>query len=77
MPTYKALLDDDSLYEGNHKFFKQLLANSNSRPPLPVGGLYWDALTQAQNGVTLKQVDPMQALQQAYDTVQPQLDQAK
>lgn len=77
MPTYKALLDDDSLYEGNHKFFKQLLANSNSRPPLPVGGLYWDALTQAQNAVTLKQADPTQALQQAYDTVQPQLDQAK
>ncbi|AEJ20042.1 ABC transporter substrate-binding protein [Gracilinema caldarium] len=77
MPTYKALVDDDALYEGDHKFFKQLLTNSNSRPPLPVGGLYWDALTQAQNAVTLKQADPVQVLQQAYDTVQPQLDQVK
>jgi len=77
MPTYKSLLEDNSLYPGNHIFFKQLLANYNSRPPLPVGGLYWDALTQAQNSVTLKQADPTQALQQVYETVQPQLDQVK
>jgi multiple sugar transport system substrate-binding protein len=75
MPTYKSVLNDNSLFTGNHKFFKEILANDHSRPPLPVGALYWDALTQAENAVTLKQEDPMKALQQVIDTVQPQLNQ--
>ena len=75
LPTWKALLDDNSLYDPQHMFFKQLLANAHSRPPLPVGALYWDALTTALNAVTLNQEDPQKALQAAADQVNPQLQQ--
>jgi multiple sugar transport system substrate-binding protein len=74
LPTYKSLLDDNSLYEGDHMFFKEILASAHSRPPLPVGALYWDALTQAQHAVTLNQEDPKTALQKVYDQVQPQMN---
>jgi multiple sugar transport system substrate-binding protein len=73
LPTWKALLDDDSLYDAQHLFFKQILPVSYSRPPLPVGALYWDALTQALNAVTLNQADPQTALQQVADQVNPQI----
>ncbi len=73
LPTWKALLDDNSLFDAQHMFFKQLLSVAYSRPALPVGALYWDALTQALNAVTLNQADPQTALQQVADQVNPQL----
>ncbi len=75
LPTWKALLDDSSLFDPQHMFFKQILSFAHSRPPLPVGALYWDALTQAENEVTLDQQDPTAALQKAADQVNPQLQQ--
>ncbi len=73
LPTWNALLDDNSLFDPQHMFFKQLLANAYSRPPLPVGASYWDALTTAENAVTLDQQDPATALKQVADTINPQL----
>ncbi|MGO9307744.1 MAG: ABC transporter substrate-binding protein [Spirochaetia bacterium] len=73
LPTWKALLDDNSIFDPQHMFFKQLLANAYSRPPLSVGALYWDALTQAMNAVTLNQEDPKKALQAVADQVNPQI----
>jgi len=75
MPTWLSLLNDASLFDPQHLFFKQILDISYSRPPLPVGALYWDALTQAENEVTLDQQDPMTALQKVADAVNPQLAQ--
>ena len=74
LPTYKSLREEDILYDGAHEFFRESLAFSNSRPPLPVGALYWDALTRAMSSVTLKQEDPRTVLQGVFDEVQPQLD---
>ena len=73
LPTWKSLLDDASLYDPQHVFFKQLLSSAHSRPPLSVGALYWDALTQAMNAVTLNQEDPQKALQAVADQVNPQI----
>ena len=75
LPTYQSLRKEDILYDGDHEFFRESLAFSNNRPPLPVGALYWDALTRAMSSVTLKQENPKTALQRVLDEVQPQLDQ--
>jgi len=75
MPTWKALLADDSLYAGNHLFFKNLLPNSKSRPVLPVGALYWDQLTSAWQKVYLNQGQPADVLNAVAGQVNPQLQQ--
>ncbi|MBF6595540.1 MAG: ABC transporter substrate-binding protein [Thermaceae bacterium] len=75
LPTWKALLNDNSLYDARHMFFKNLLPSANSRPPLPVGALYWDELTNAMNKVTLNQQQPMAALEEASSRVNAQLQQ--
>jgi len=73
LPTLVALLNDNSLYDPQHMFFKNLMPGAYSRPPLPVGAIYWDALTTAMNAVTLNQDDPAKALKAAADAVNPQL----
>ena len=73
MPTISALLDDNSLFETRHVFFKDLLPNAKSRPPLPVGALYWDELTSAWEKTYLNQQDPQAALDEVASRVQPQL----
>ena len=73
MPTISSLLDDNSLFEEQHVFFKDLLPNAQSRPPLPVGALYWDELTTAWEKVYLNQEEPLSALEQVAARVQPQL----
>jgi multiple sugar transport system substrate-binding protein len=74
LPTLKALLDDPSLYDEQHAQFLPLLDVAKTRPPLPVGGLYWDALTSAQGAVELNTSEPQAALQDVLDAVQPELD---
>jgi multiple sugar transport system substrate-binding protein len=73
LPTWKALLADNTLYTPQHMFFKDLLPDAFSRPALPVGAVYWDALTTALNAVTLNQEDPAKALKAVADSVNPQL----
>ncbi len=74
LPTIKTLMDDKSLFEGKHDFFRQTLAFASSRPALPVGGLYWDALTSAMNDVIDNVAQPKDALAKVIDKVQPQLN---
>lgn len=74
MPTLEALLADTSLYDEQHAQFLDFLGVAQSRPPLAVGAIYWDALTQAQGSVELNTAEPMAALQEVHDSVQPQLD---
>ncbi len=74
LPTIKALAEDASLFPGQHAFFQQTLSFASSRPALPVGGLFWDALTAAQNDVTDNVALPADALAKVIDKVQPQLN---
>jgi multiple sugar transport system substrate-binding protein len=73
IPTVKELVDDDSLFQGHYRFFRELLDVAHNRPPLPVGALYWDELTAAGEAVILRGQEPKAALQQVADRVQPQL----
>jgi multiple sugar transport system substrate-binding protein len=74
LPTLSALLSDASLYDEQHKTFLDFLDVAQNRPPLAVGAIYWDALTAAQGSVELNAKEPMAALQEVADAVQPQLD---
>jgi multiple sugar transport system substrate-binding protein len=73
LPTYKALLDDQSLFSERHQFFRSILPFARSRPVLPIGVLYWDNLTIALNEVALNTKTPEAALKAVEDQVQPQL----
>jgi multiple sugar transport system substrate-binding protein len=75
LPTLKALQADASLYDPQHKVFLDLLPGALNRPPLAVGGIYWDALTQAQGAVELNTKTPADALAEVQTTVQPRLDE--
>jgi multiple sugar transport system substrate-binding protein len=75
LPTLSALLTDASLYDERHKTFLDFLDVATNRPPLAVGATYWDALTEAQGAVELNTKEPMAALQEAQDAVQPRLDE--
>ncbi len=73
LPTLTALLEDQSLFKGRYRFFRDLLPTAQNRPPLPVGALYWDELTSAWEKVYLNQQEPLPALEQVAARVQPQL----
>jgi len=73
LPTVSSLLEDESIFSKDHLFFKDLLTTARSRPPLPVGALYWDELTTAWEKVYLNQEEPLAALEQVAARVQPQL----
>jgi multiple sugar transport system substrate-binding protein len=73
LPTIKSLLTDASLFDAQHKTFLDLLPGALNRPPLAVGGIYWDALTSAQGSVELNTKTPDVALKEVLDSVQPQL----
>jgi multiple sugar transport system substrate-binding protein len=73
LPTIKSLLEDPSLYDPLHKQFLDLLKVAKNRPPLAVGGLYWDELTKAQGSVELNSKQPLDALKAVETAVQPRL----
>jgi len=73
MPTWKSLLDDTSLFPGDHALFRKQLDVAHSRPALPVGALYWDQLTIAQSAAEHHSQDPAVALKAAADTVNAKL----
>ena len=75
LPTWGALLNDTSLITGNQQFFAKMMSFSVSRPPLPVGAQFSDAMDTAQQGVLLGNTTPQSALQDVYTRVQPQMQQ--
>jgi multiple sugar transport system substrate-binding protein len=74
LPTNKALLADKSLFAPEYDLFLSLLPISKSRPPLPVGALYWDKLKEAEEAVIANSQSPEDALKTVVDEVQPQMD---
>ena len=75
MPTWKTLLTDSSLYQGDLKLFVQLLPTAHSRPALPVGSLYWDQLSAAQDAAIRHSQDPAASLKAVATTVNDKLQQ--
>lgn len=75
LPTWKSLLNENDLFPGRLQYFRQILPDSRSRVPLPVGSQLWDEFGNAQDKVVLHAATPDQALQAVYRRVQPQLQQ--
>jgi multiple sugar transport system substrate-binding protein len=71
----KELVEDDSLFQGHYRFFRDLLDVARNRPPLPVGALYWDELTAAGESVLLGEAQPEAALRQVEERVQSRLQE--
>jgi len=76
LPTWKSLLDEPALFEGNHQFFKDIVPHSSPLFQLAVGALYWDELTRAQDKVISGSAKPADAMKDVIGRVQPQLDRA-
>ena len=74
LPTLKALLEKKDLFAPEYSFFLSLLPVSKSRPPLPVGALYWDKLKEAEEAVITNSQSPEEALKMVVEAVQPQMD---
>ena len=74
LPTLKSLLERTNLFAPEYKFFLSLLPVSKSRPPIPVGALYWDKLKDAEEAVIANSQKPEEALKMVEDAVQPQMD---
>ncbi|MBV9273277.1 MAG: ABC transporter substrate-binding protein [Verrucomicrobia bacterium] len=74
LPTLKSLQERKDLYAPQYQFFLSLLPISKSRPPIPVGALYWDQLKQAEEAVITNSQPPDAALKQVVDEVQPWMD---
>ena len=74
LPTLKRLLERKELFAPEYEFFLTLLPVSESRPPVPVGALYWDKLKDAEEAVITNCQKPEEALKTVVDTVQPQMD---
>ncbi len=75
LPTWKSLLNED-IYDESHMFFKDLLPHTSPLFQLPVGALYWDELTRAQEQVLSGQATPEAAMANVAKRVQPRLDRA-
>jgi multiple sugar transport system substrate-binding protein len=74
LPTNKALLANKDLFAPEYSLFLSLLPISKSRPPVPVGALYWDKLKDAEEAVIANSQSPEDALKTVVDEVQPQMD---
>jgi multiple sugar transport system substrate-binding protein len=74
LPTMKSLLQRKDLYAPEYEFFLNLLPVSKSRPPIPVGALYWDKLKEALEAVITNSQTPEAALKAVVEEVQPQMD---
>src|SRR5216684_531977 len=75
MPTWKTLLSDSSLYQGDLSLFVKLLPTAHSRPALPVGSFYWDQLSTAQDAATRQSTDPGAALKAVATATNDKLSQ--
>ena len=74
LPTLKSLQQRSGLFPPEYQFFLSLLPISKSRPPVPVGALYWDKLKEAEEAVITNSQMPEDALKTVADEVQPQMD---
>jgi multiple sugar transport system substrate-binding protein len=74
LPTLRSLQQRKDLFPPEYDLFLSLLPVSKSRPPIPVGALYWDQLKTAEEAVISNSQTPEAALKAVVDEVQPQMD---
>ncbi len=74
MTTWKSLIKEKELLDSTDKFLWDTLFFSKSRPPLPVGALYWNQLTRAQQKIVTNKEKPEAALNAVKEKVQGRLE---
>ncbi|HDM69847.1 MAG: ABC transporter substrate-binding protein [Thermotoga sp.] len=76
LPTYKAGVPELIKKDPMQKHFAELLPTAHCRPVIPVGALLWDKLTEARDYILYGQKTVEQALKDAEEEVQKELDKA-
>ena len=75
LPTFQSVAEDPSLFGERYQFFAQMLPTiAKNRPPLPVGSKYWDELSRAWQATYLNEKKPQEALEEAQENTQADLD---
>lgn len=75
LPVLKELLGDVELLGPDLTWVvENLFATTHFRPPLPVGAKYWDELTSAWEAIYLNQATPEEAMGQAKENTQAELE---
>ncbi|MFZ7087954.1 extracellular solute-binding protein [Curtobacterium sp. RRHDQ10] len=71
VPSNIAALKDPRGTAKSIKFFVESMPDSTCRPPIPVGGQWWDALADARSSVLLGTASPQEAVERAQARVDP------
>ncbi len=74
IPTHLEVIEEPDGFDRELEFFADQLEYSISRPPLPVGSLFWDSLVQAQDSILHGSATPEEAAQNAQNRVAPQME---
>lgn len=73
LPTNLRAIEEGT-YNPKAELFRQMLPNSTSRPPLPVGSAMWDTLTRARSSVALGSRSPAAAVADNQSMIAPKMD---
>ncbi|MGG7308646.1 extracellular solute-binding protein [Curtobacterium sp. AB451] len=73
VPTNIAALEDPNGSAKSIRYFVESITASTCRPPLPVGGAWWDSLADARSSVLLGTATPEQAVERAQNRVDPMM----
>lgn len=61
-------------YNPGAELFREMLPNSTSRPPLPVGSAVWDTTDRAKSSVALGSKTPQQAIEDNQALIAPKME---
>ncbi|UFU05525.1 extracellular solute-binding protein [Ruania halotolerans] len=73
LPTNLRAIEEDA-FNPKAELFRQMLPNSTSRPPLPVGSAAWDALARTRGSVALGSMSPTEAAQSNQALIAPKME---
>lgn len=73
LPTNLQAIEEKK-YNPKAELFRQMLPNSTSRPPLPVGSAIWDTLTRSRSSVSLGSRSPAAAIADNQAMIAPKMD---
>ena len=73
VPSNLDVLHDPEGSAESIRFFVEAMPDSTCRPPLPVGGAWWDSLADARSSVLLGSATPQEAVERAQARVDPMM----
>lgn len=73
VPTHLRAIEERK-YNPKAEIFRQMLANSIARPPLPAGQAIWDTLERTKDSVAIGSSTPTQAIETNQAYIEPKMD---